>query len=307
MTIKKIIMKKQVSWDSFFKFICGLAAIIFIVAIIIKLARPSLLVEIKLETLLLLLGAIIILPFISQFEAFGVKVEVKKRLDDLSATVKALPDYVLGSEFLSEEDYILAEESYRKCLTYSSDFWPAILGLGVIYQDQKAYDKAIMEYNKVLNIEPKVVYALNNLAEVYIEAPSPIKDPQKAYDLADQALKIIPSLGSALYYKCEALNRLGRYTQAHDILRGMIVRNTLPSQRHWVMYELLIANSNQGKNISEEELDKIFFQAKDNSEGEFFLEDLSKEEQQERFKPSDRSILKQFLEKNKSYIMDVPE
>jgi tetratricopeptide (TPR) repeat protein len=300
-------MKKQLSWEMFFKFICGLTAIIFIVAIIIKLTRPSLLADIKLETLLLLLGAIIILPFISQLEAFGVKVEVKKRLDDLSATVKALPDYVLGSEFEAENDYILAEEYYRKSLRYSSDYWPSILGLGSIYHDQGIFDKAIIEYNNVLSIDPKNVYALNNLAEIYIVAPFPTKDPQKAYDLADQALKIIPSLGSALYYKCEALNRLGCYKQAHDILQGMLTNNTLPTQRHWIMYELLITNSNQGKNISEEELDRIFFNAKDNSEGKFFLDDLSKEEQQERFKEPDRSVLKLFLEKNKSYIKDDPE
>jgi tetratricopeptide (TPR) repeat protein len=297
-------MKKRLSWEVFFKIICGIAAIIFVIAIALKVIRPALLTEIKIETLLLLLAGIIILPFISQFEAFGVKMEVKKKLDNLSSTVNGLPDYVLGSEFLAEGDYLLAEESFRKCLSYSKDYWPPILGIAGIYHAQGEYDKAIMEYNRVLSLDPKNVYAFNNLAEVYIIAPSPIKDAKKALYMADQALNIIPSLGSALYYKCEALNRLGEYNPAHELLKGMQEKDILPSERHWVMFELAISNSHRGKKISEEDLDRIFFNAKDNGEGKFFLEDIATEEQLERFIESDRSVIRSFLEKNLTYVKD---
>ena len=295
-------MKIRFSSDTFFKLISSLAAIILIVAIVIKLIPSSPLSEVKLETLLILLVVIIILPYISQLEAFGVKVEVKKRLEDLTAEVKALPDYVIGSEYLAENDYILAEESFRKSLEKSPNFWPAILGIAGIYHEREEYDKAIREYNRVLKIDPQTVYALNNLAEVYILAPTPIRSPQKAIEMADQALKIIPSLWSALYYKCEALNRLGHYEEAGDVLRGMLEKNLLASQSHWVMYELAIANSNLGKNLSDEYLDDIFFHAKDNDSGVHFLKVISEKEEQERFKESDRSVITRLVDKNKNYI-----
>jgi tetratricopeptide (TPR) repeat protein len=295
-------MPRYFSWDLFFKVICGASAIVFLSAIIVKLSRPALLSEVKLETLLLILGAIIVLPYISQLEAFGVKMEIRKKVDDLAARLKALPDYILASEYHSEGDYTLAERSYRASMDLCSDFWPSIFGLAAVYHDREEFDKAIMEYNRVLTIDPNNIYALNNLAEVYLVAPPPIMDPSKALEMANQAIQIVPSLGSALYYKGEALNRLNLYDQARSILSGILSQNLLPTQTHWVIYELSVASSNLGGKISKNTLDRMLFHARDNGQGKRFLDVLATEEEQKRFNKDDVVTIRQFVEKNENYI-----
>jgi tetratricopeptide (TPR) repeat protein len=295
-------MVKYFSWDVFFKLVCGASTVIFLSAIVVKLLHPALLSEVKLETLLLILGAIIILPYISQLEAFGVKMEIKKKVEDLAARVHALPDYILASEYHSEGDYTLAERSYRASIDQCSDFWPAIFGLAGVYHDREEFDNAIMEYNRALKVDPNNVYVLNNLAEVYLVPSQPIMDPKKALDMANQALQIVPSLGSALYYKGEALNRLSSYDQARPILSGILAKDMLPTQTHWVMYELSVASSNLGERISEKTLDRMLFQARDNGQGKRLLDALAMEEEQKRFKKDDLVVIRQFVEKNKNYI-----
>ncbi|MFH0960333.1 MAG: tetratricopeptide repeat protein [Pseudomonadota bacterium] len=297
-------MARYFRWDVFFKVVCGASAIVFLSAVVVKLARPASLSEVKLETLLLILGAIIMFPYISQLEAFGVKMEIKKKVDDLAARVQALPDYVLASEYHWEGDYTLAERAYRASMERCSDFWPAIFGLAGVFHDREEYDKAIMEYNRVLTVEPNNVYVLNNLADVYLSAPQPIMDPSKALDMANQAIQIVPSLGSALYYKGEALNRLGSFDQARSILSGILAKDMLPAQPHWVMYELSVANSNLGTRISEECLDRMLFYARDNSQGKRFLDALASEEEHERFNEDDVTVIRRFVEKNENYIED---
>lgn len=295
-------MKKLFTWDLFLKVLCSFLAISLLTAIIIKLANNGL-SEIKLETLLLIFGITILLPYISKLEAFGVKMEVKKRVDNLSAKVQALPDYVLASEYHSEGDYTLAERSYRASMEQSPDFWPAIFGLACVYHDREEYEMAIMEYNRVLGIDPNNIYVFNNLAEVYLISPMPLKNPKKALEMAEKALLLVPALGSALYYKAEALNRLQEYSQAKNILKSIISNNILPAERHWAMFELCVAKSNLGnEKLLEEDLDRMFFNARDNGQGKRFLNCLALEEEQDRFKREDIHIIRQFLKKNENYV-----
>jgi tetratricopeptide (TPR) repeat protein len=295
-------MKKYLTWTNFVKLVCSVLAVILLVALIIKLVNPEAYPNISFETLLIALAICILVPYISQLEAFGVKLEIKKQVDDMSANLKALPDYMLGSEYHTDGDYEMAEQAYRKSLDQCGTFWPAILGLGGVYHDREEFDRAIMEYKRVLEIDKNNVYALNNMADVYAIADPPLRDAQKALDAANQALQIIPTKASTLHYKAVALNQLGRYAEAHTILNGLISKGMLSDQRHWVMYELAIANSRLGTPPTLDYFEKILLHAREHGAASHLMTTLSFDEELERFSVSDRPMVKRFLKKNAAYL-----
>jgi tetratricopeptide (TPR) repeat protein len=294
-------MIKKFSWDLFFKLVCGSSALFFLFTIILRLFTTKL-PGVKLEYLLLSFGLAIILPYLGQFEAFGVKVELRKKVEELSSRVMALPDYIQGSEYDAEDDYSLAEKCYYSSLKKCEDFWPAIFGLASMYDERNMYDNAVMKYNEVLAIDPKNAYTLNNLAAFYLYSPWPYYDPEKSIEMADRALEVVPGLKSALYYKGEALNRNGSYKAAFDLLTGFLNPDSFQSAQHDILYEIAVAKSNLEQRISEEELEKILFWAKENDETRKFLENLNDENEQNRFNKNDRDLIKEFINKNKEYL-----
>jgi tetratricopeptide (TPR) repeat protein len=296
-------MKKRLTWTNFVRLICGILVVIFIASIVTKIVNPALLVEVNFETILLALAIALLFPYISQLEAFGVKVEIRKQVDDLSSQIKAMPDYMLGSEYQVAGDYEMAEQSYRKSLEQCPTYWPAILGLASVYHDEEYFPKAVMEYKRVLELDKNNIYALNNLADVYTISDPPLRNPTKAIEAADQVLQIIPNKGSTLHYKSVALNELGRYKEARDILNAVINQSLLEDQRHWVMYELAIANSGLGTSVSLDYLEHMLLHAKELGAACRVMVTLSLEKEQERFSHTDRLTIKKFLKKNKAYLV----
>jgi len=295
-------MKKYLTWENFTKFICGLAAILLLISIIIKLYGNDKFSKIELETFIIILAVMIALPSITNLEAFGVKMEIRKKIDDISSRVNAMPDYILGKEYHSEGDLDLAEISYRASLEKCNDFCPAIIGIASVFNDRGDYEKAIMEYNRVLAIDPDNPYVFNDLAAIYVEAPLPITDPKKALELANKALELVPSLATSLYFKCEALNKLGLYNESYIILQDMVLKDLPRDFVHWTMYELSIAMSQIGKGISEDFLKKMLYLSEANGEGKQLLEYLAKDEHKDRWKDKDITLINKFIEEHKTYI-----
>ena len=281
-------------WDLFFKIICGISAIVFLVAIIYKLKSGDL-TKIDLKYLLLGLGAAVILPFLTQLDAFGVKLELRKKVEIISGQLEALPDYVIGSEAENEGDIYLAKNYYKLSLEKNYKFWPSILALASLDDDDEKYNDAIAGYKNVLKIDNENVYALNNLASTFLYAGPPNYNTQKALECADKALEIIPTLGSALFYKGEALNRLKSYSDAYEILAEVFNSETLPKALDDVLYEMIISNSNLGRGIRFEELNMIYFIAKKHDEVSELIGLLENEQERNRFIPGDLPDIDKFL------------
>ena len=292
-------MKNHFTWIDFVKLVCAIVAVVLLVCLIVKLGaillgRPDVLKEYKPEYLLVALAAAILLPFLSQIEAFGVKMSVREQVDNLSSWIDALPYYTLGSECERDHDNELAERYYFESLERCPTFWPSLLGLGSVYQEKKEYDKAVPYYREVLKLDPDNVYAYNNLAAIYVEAKPPLGNAETGLAFAEDALRILPSFDHAYYFKGTALNLLGRYDEAREILKGSIDRGfASESIEYWMMYELAIARSKSSKTnerVTEEKLEEILDKARNAPESEL-LETMSETEEQERVSSGDRKII----------------
>jgi len=289
--------------DAFLQLMWGLGLIVAFALVIIKIVSPENLQSTRFEYLLFFLVVFLIIPYLGKFEAFGVKVETRRRVDEVEVKIeaidsrlKALPDYMLGSDYYNEKDYQLAKECFLKSLAADVTFWPAELCLGVIAQDEERFDDAFRAYKKVLAIDPDNIYALNNLADAYLYSPPPFKNPDRALQCAEKVLSKLDGMGSALLYQCEALNRLSRHDEAAQKLKQILDYDIIPTQRHWALYELALANSKRGSQIQPKELSRMYEIALDNSEGEYFLE--MAEEEADLFENDDRQTILKFVKEH---------
>ena len=88
----------------------------------------------------------------------------------------------------------------------------AYLSLGTLYEQSKAYSKAIQVYQDALNNNPKFWFAANNLAFLLAEKATSAAELEKALEMALQAQKYRPGSAEVLdtlgwiYYKKGDIN-----------------------------------------------------------------------------------------------------
>ena len=298
--IKKVLP----GWERYVKVICATAIVLLLAAFVTELLKPDVITGDRLEILLVALAVAILIPYISNFEALGVKVSVREEVEKLSAWAKASPYYTLGSEYEEAEDLELAEQYYIKSLNECPTFWPALLGLGSVHQTRAAesdnadeYATSINYYHQVLDLDPDNIYSYNNLAKIYVSGPPLIRDTGKALENANKALDIMPTLYDSVYFKGEALNQIGTpesFQGAYDAYHGILEAGGLPKAVHWVMYGLSIAKSNLGQPVTPEELQEMFDYAQENEEDDRLLKYFKDEEGY--FRETDRKIIRDFRE-----------
>ena len=95
----------------------------------------------------------------------------------------------LGNFYIRQNRTEKGIEEYNASLQKDPNALFALMGLGLIYDIQKKYDKAKEHYQKVLKINPKFVPAANNLAYLYAERGENIDE---ALNLAQSAKEQVP-------------------------------------------------------------------------------------------------------------------
>jgi tetratricopeptide (TPR) repeat protein len=108
--------------------------------------------------------------------------------------------------------------------------WAHIMGANVHYNKgrrlfhQGKFDEAIVEFERVLRIDPMNQWALVALGIVCEEK----KDFARALDHYDRALEISPNFAQALFGRAETLQVLRRIPEAIDTYRAFL-QHTDPS------------------------------------------------------------------------------
>ena len=109
------------------------------------------------------------------------------------------------------------------------------IGLGLTYAEMGEFDKAEQAYLSALKTAPDNIFALNNLAYLYVES---LETPEKALDLARQAMVASPNNGSVLDTYGWTLARLGEYRDAvRHLRRAVQLLPSAPTRYHlgWVL------------------------------------------------------------------------
>ena len=110
-----------------------------------------------------------------------------------------------------------ARQAYEHILTYSPNYVDALNNLGVIYFNEKNYDKALEYWLRILDRQPKNVSALGNVGAIYQNAG----DAQKALIYYEKAIEIGPNL-NVLNNAVKAYRSIGEEGKAQAIERQMV-------------------------------------------------------------------------------------
>jgi Tfp pilus assembly protein PilF len=115
-----------------------------------------------------------------------------------------------------------AQASFKKALALDPKLVTAHFGLGHVYQTQKANDKAVEAYTKVLEFAPNHVGASNNLAWILADQQ---RDLNRAALLAKKALerapkdgRIMDTLGWVYYQQGKLDDAEAQFKQASEML-----------------------------------------------------------------------------------------
>jgi Flp pilus assembly protein TadD len=107
-----------------------------------------------------------------------------------------------------------ATEEYNATLQKAPGSLSALMGLGMIYDTQKKYDKAKEYYQKALKVNPKFAPAANNLAYLYAEKGESIDEALSLAQSAKEQFPDDPHISDTLgwvYYKKNIFTRAITY------------------------------------------------------------------------------------------------
>jgi len=108
--------------------------------------------------------------------------------------------------------------NFQKVLKVDPNFVLALYDLAAAKRDQGLIDETIADYEKILKINPNFPEALSNLGGYYFRAGK----LEKAVALFEQAVQIYPNFIQALSNLGAALNKLGRAAEAVPHLQKTI-------------------------------------------------------------------------------------
>ena len=84
--------------------------------------------------------------------------------------------------------------------------------LGYVYREMKLYDKALVQYQQALKIDPLNTYALSDIAYIFKEKG----EYKKALEMYDKVLEIDPSQKYALWDIAVVYEKLGMKERAEE-------------------------------------------------------------------------------------------
>ena len=140
-----------------------------------------------------------------------------QRAIDLQPTW-APPHQSLAGIYLAQGKKQEAVQRYEAVLAADKGNAAAYLFLGLLYEKDREYDKAMQIYERALKANPNFWFAANNLAFLLSESSDQKADLERALELSQKALKLRPGDPAILDTIGWTNYRLGNFDEA----RGMI-------------------------------------------------------------------------------------
>jgi WD40 repeat protein/serine/threonine protein kinase/tetratricopeptide (TPR) repeat protein len=140
--------------------------------------------------------------------------------------------YVLkGSLQMEAGNFAQAERDFEQALGYRTDSFATHEALGDVRCRLQHWGEAMQSYHNGLDLDPTNIDLMDKLARLYLYGPSELRDPRRAFTLANRATALSPfdpkyqaTLGMACY-------RRGDFSKAEERLQSSILAggNEAPS------------------------------------------------------------------------------
>jgi tetratricopeptide (TPR) repeat protein len=106
----------------------------------------------------------------------------EKQKDNTSENLSAVDYFVLGFKAAEDENFSLAEESYRKTIELNPNYATAYNNLGnLLFKDESRLKEAEESYRKAIELNPNYANAYNNLGNLLTKDESRLKEAEESY------------------------------------------------------------------------------------------------------------------------------
>ncbi len=139
------------------------------------------------------------------------------------------------------ERYAEAVPYLRKAVSLASDNVDYIYSLGSVYRDNKMFDQAISEYNKVRVLKNDYPSLHNDLADIYVNlgrGQEALAEYRKEAKYCGEKLKNSPADPVLLNNYAYALNGSGESNRAQEIAEGLVSAYPRYRQAHLTMSKI---------------------------------------------------------------------
>jgi len=161
------------------------------------------------------------------FDAYINLAESYKKLDQLEESLKILflyekinkddveLNYSIGSVYLIQKEYRLAEERFNFCIKKNSSYFYAHNGLGLVYYATNKIDEAVEIFNNIIKIEPTFSEPYFNLGLIFYYKK---RNFLSAIFFFKKAIELNPDYYDAYAELTNCYNDKSRFFESIDIL-----------------------------------------------------------------------------------------
>ena len=149
------------------------------------------------------------------------KKEIRKRIENRVNSDKnklCISHYNLGNSYYMRKQYSKAIMEYIKVLEINPKYKSTYYNLGVAYTDLKKYDKAIESYNEALKIDPNFKNTYLNLGNIYHNT----KQYDKAIESFEKAIEIDPHFKKVHHNLGNVYNIIKQYDKSIESFKKVI-------------------------------------------------------------------------------------
>jgi protein O-mannosyl-transferase len=126
-----------------------------------------------------------------------------------------------GVIFMNEKKFDKAIDDFSKAIQLNPNFIQAYQNRGIIYMNQNKYDLALSDINKTLENNPKDFNALNNRGTIYLNE----KRNEEALNDFSKAIEIAPNYYQAYFNRGTVYYRVQKFDEAISDLTTAITLN----------------------------------------------------------------------------------
>jgi len=164
---------------------------------------------------------------IEAYEKRGAVYEKEGRREESSKDY-ALAAHYNGLIFFEQKDYEKAIDEFLKALSFQNNFEEAWIYLAVSYHNKKEYEKALDTYTKIIEINPNEYNAWHKRGRINRDIK---KDIDTALNDFNKAISLRPDLPDPLEDRGDLYQNHGKYKEAIDDFTSAI--NLKPNPRYY--------------------------------------------------------------------------